>query len=349
MTSLVTSIWRFDTLLDLLFDSDFDIIDQQQFWWACHSILVDTASDVVCEIQNSDELSWHVSDIKPYILVLSPRLPHLLVSIYLSHLCSISCQYISSNATLFIISIENFLHLIVHFHWPTRELDMLSLQELEKFSNTQQFFSEATDHDNPDAQPFTSYRMLKMNVWSMMIHEWDTNKQELISNALKLKFQVSVQLTSPERTCLQDPTSLTPIPAQSFCGSLPSFARRISLVPSQVALYVDTVMHNCTLTIETFAEVYTLSGDFITSILQLGKTCPCKLVSVVYQRRSVFLRIDVSNLTTDFNELQWHVALISWLKYPLRLHSPICASMFVEYAKEQLEIQPPVWVSLGTV
>lgn len=45
------------------------------------------------------------------------------------------------------------------------------------------------------------------------------------------------------------------------------------------------------------------------------------------------------HLTTDFNELQWHVALISWLKYPLRLHSPICASMFVEYAKEQLEIQ----------
>jgi len=56
---------------------------------------------------------------------------------------------------------------------------------------------------------------------------------------------------------------------------------------SEVALYVDTVMHNCTLTIETFAEVYTLSGDSITSIL---------------------------------------------------LHSPICASMFVEYAKEFIAI-----------
>jgi len=56
---------------------------------------------------------------------------------------------------------------------------------------------------------------------------------------------------------------------------------------SEVALYVDTVMHNCTLSIETFAEVYSLSGKSITSIL---------------------------------------------------LHSPICASMFVEYAKEFIAI-----------
>lgn len=56
---------------------------------------------------------------------------------------------------------------------------------------------------------------------------------------------------------------------------------------SEVALYVDTVMHNCTLTIENFAEVYSLSGKSITSIL---------------------------------------------------LHSPICASMFVEYAKEFIAI-----------
>lgn len=67
-------------------------------------------------------------------------------------------------------------------------------------------------------------------------------------------------------------------------------------MPSQVALYVDTVMHNCTLTIETFAEVYTLSGDSITSILQLGKTCPCKLVSVVYQRdQSLFESMSFDN------------------------------------------------------
>eukprot|EP00438_Fugacium_kawagutii_P025533 Skav228460 [mRNA] locus=scaffold1058:298296:304001:- [translate_table: standard] len=56
---------------------------------------------------------------------------------------------------------------------------------------------------------------------------------------------------------------------------------------SEVALYVDTVMHSCTLTIENFAEVYSLSGDSITSIL---------------------------------------------------LHSPICASMFVEYAKDSVKI-----------
>jgi len=49
-------------------------------------------------------------------------------------------------------------------------------------------------------------------------------------------------------------------------------AVRLALLGSawQVALYVDTVMHNCTLSIETFAEVYSLSGKSITSILPLG-------------------------------------------------------------------------------
>ncbi|CAK9028480.1 Potassium/sodium hyperpolarization-activated cyclic nucleotide-gated channel 3 [Durusdinium trenchii] len=57
---------------------------------------------------------------------------------------------------------------------------------------------------------------------------------------------------------------------------------------SEVALYVETVMHDSTLQIESFAEVYTLSG---TDVVQ-------------------------------------HRA------WKLRLHSPICAGMFVEYAKE---------------
>ncbi|CAK9075396.1 unnamed protein product [Durusdinium trenchii] len=52
---------------------------------------------------------------------------------------------------------------------------------------------------------------------------------------------------------------------------------------SEVALYVETVMHDSTLQIESFAEVYTLSGTDVATIL---------------------------------------------------LHSPICAGMFVEYAKE---------------
>ena len=37
----------------------------------------------------------------------------------------------------------------------------------------------------------------------------------------------------------------------------------------QVALYVDTVMHDCTLQIESFAEVLILTGKNVSSILWL--------------------------------------------------------------------------------
>ena len=40
----------------------------------------------------------------------------------------------------------------------------------------------------------------------------------------------------------------------------------------EAALFADAVVHDCSLDVETFAEVYFVSGRSMASILQLGQT-----------------------------------------------------------------------------